>query len=54
MSKIKTIWDNILKVIMAIIGVTVAFAWVFTFLNITYALAIWSNRWLITLLQGVI
>ncbi len=50
MNKIKTVFNKALTVIMTIVTITVAFAWVFTFFNITYGLAIWSNQWLMSLL----
>ena len=47
--KIKSALEVIVAVVLAIIIFTVTFSWVFTFLNITYGVAIWSNQWLLSL-----
>lgn len=54
LNKIEKIWNKFIEVIMAIVGVTVAIAWIVTFFSITYGLAIWSTNWFTSLLQGVI
>lgn len=50
MNKFERIATGIASGLLVVIVATVILAWAFTFLNITYGLAIWSNQWLLSLL----
>lgn len=50
MNKIKKVFNAILGGIAAIGTVTMALAWVVTFVCITYGLAIWSFQWFMGLI----